>query len=86
MGHFQGTVDLGLGALVSAGGNDIFAAMFSPDGTLQWSKGFGDRRQQFLVKGAHGYAGSIILAGSFHGTIDFGDWGPLVVSGYDRDD
>jgi hypothetical protein len=81
-GHFELTVDFGLGPLVSAGGNDIFAAAFAPDGTPLWSKRFGDARQQFLVRGVHDPGGLAAIAGSFHGTIDFGS-GPLVASGYD---
>jgi len=81
-GHFEDVVDFGLGPLVSAGGYDLFAAMFTSDGNARWSRRFGDRRQQFLIKGAHGNDGSIVLAGSFHGTIDFGA-GTLVASGYD---
>ena len=81
-GHFGDAVDLGLGVLTSAGGNDIFAALLAPGGSTQWSKGFGDERQQFLVRGEFGANGSLVLAGSFHGTIDFGT-GPLTASGYD---
>jgi hypothetical protein len=81
-GHFDNVVDFGLGPLKSAGGYDIVAAMFSSDGIARWSKRFGDLRQQFLVQGVHGANRSVILAGSFHGTIDFGA-GALVASGYD---
>jgi hypothetical protein len=81
-GHFENAVDFGLGVLTSAGGNDIFAALLTPGGSTQWSKRFGDPRQQFLVKGEFGRDGSLVLAGSFHGTIDFGT-GPLTASGYD---
>lgn len=81
-GYFDKTVDFGLGTLVSAGGNDLTAALFSPDGRALWAERFGDPRQQFLVKGVHCYKGSIALAGSFHGTIDLGA-GALVASGYD---
>lgn len=81
-GHFDGIVDFGIGELASAGGYDLFAATFTPDGHVLWSARFGDPRQQFLVKGTYGLDGSIVLAGSFHGTIDFGS-GPLVASGYD---
>jgi hypothetical protein len=81
-GHFQLSADFGLGRLVSAGGNDIFAALFAPDGTPLWSERFGDARQQFLVRGVHDAEGLIALAGSFHGTIDFGS-GPLTATEYD---
>ncbi len=80
-GHFDKSVDFGLGTLTSAGGNNIVAAMFTPDGAALWAKRFGDRRQQVLVKGVHGSNRSVVLAGSFHGTIDFGT-GALVASGY----
>lgn len=43
-GSFYGTVDLGLGggALVSAGGADVFLAKLDPNGEHVWSKRFGD--------------------------------------------
>ena len=75
-------MDFGLGPLVSEGGYDIFAARFSSDGAPLWSARFGDARQQFLVQGVHAPDGLVALAGSFHGTIDFGS-GPLVASGDD---
>lgn len=52
------------------------------DGGALWTEKFGVQRHQFLVKGEYGYGGSIVLAGSFHGTIDFGS-GLLVASGDD---
>lgn len=81
-GHFQGMIDLGRGPMKSVGGYSIFAAIFTADGSVEWSGSFGDRRHQFLIKGVYGRAGAIVLAGSFHGTIDFGT-GPLIASGYD---
>jgi len=81
-GHFEKIVDFGLGPLQSAGGYDIAVAMFTSDGVTCWAKRFGDPRHQFLVQGVHGADRSVILAGSFHGTIDFGS-GALVASGYD---
>jgi len=81
-GYFQGIMDLGLGPLTSAGGYDVFAAIFSGEGDVQWVRRYGDQRQQFLISGAYGHEGSIVLGGSFHGTIDFGS-GPLVATGYD---
>jgi Domain of unknown function (DUF4062) len=81
-GYFAGEINLGLGPLVSAGGYDLFAAMFSPDGNAQWVRRYGDERHQFLIKGVQGFNREIVLAGSFHGTVDFGA-GKLVASGYD---
>jgi hypothetical protein len=81
-GAFQGTIDFGLGPLASAGGYDVFVAKFNPDGSTKWVRRYGDERHQFVVQGVHGIDRSVILAGSFHGTIDFGR-GALVASGYD---
>jgi hypothetical protein len=81
-GHFERSVDFGLGTLVSAGENDIYAGIFTADGAPLWSGRFGDGRQQFLVRGVHDANGQVALAGSFHGTIDFGN-GPMTASGYD---
>ena len=81
-GCFQATIDLGVGPLVSAGGYDMFAASFTSDGATRWAQRYGDERHQFLIYGTHGYDSLIALAGSFHGTIDFGI-GSLVASGYD---
>ena len=81
-GSFEKTVDFGLGELVSAGGFDLFAAILTSDGYPLWAARYGDPRHQFLVRGTYGLDGSIVLAGSFHGTIDFGT-GALTASGYD---
>jgi len=81
-GHFELSVNFGLGQLVSAGGNDIYAVIFASDGTPLWSERFGDARQQFLVRGVNDVSGLVALAGSSHGTIDFGN-GHMVASGYD---
>jgi Domain of unknown function (DUF4062) len=82
VGFFEATVDFGLGPLTSAGGYDFFAATFTGDGAASSSARFGDSRQQFLISGAYGRDDSIVLAGSFHGTVDFGN-GFLVAAGYD---
>lgn len=81
-GYFQGSTDLGLGPLASTGGYDMFAATFNPDGALLWSERFGDRWHQFLIRGTYGRDDTIVLGGSFHGTVDFGA-GLLTAVGYD---
>lgn len=80
-GYFDQVVDFGRGRLISAGGYDLFAATFTADGQPNWSERYGDQRQQFLITGTYGVDGSIVLGGSFHGTIDFGA-GVLVAEGY----
>jgi hypothetical protein len=81
-GIFDGTVDFGRGALVSAGGQDLFAAKFDAAGATLWSRRFGDatRIYETVPVSAVDGAGNVLLSGSFEGTIDFGN-GPLVSAG-----
>ena len=77
--HGTSVVDFGGGALNSAGKHDLFLARYTPDGTLLWSKRFGDAAEQVAnsLGLAVDAAGDIALSGDFAGTIDFGG-GPLV--------
>jgi hypothetical protein len=79
-GNFFGTVDFGGGALTSAGGADIFLAMYDTDGSHLWSKQFGgtatDTGQRVQVDAS----GNVYLTGYFSGTVDFGG-GPLTSGG-----
>jgi hypothetical protein len=78
VGAFDSSIDFGGGALVSAGGTDVFVAKFSPAGTHLWSKGFGDvNATQGASSVAIDAAGNVIVTGSFLGTLDFG--GPALV-------
>jgi hypothetical protein len=74
-GYFQGTVDFGGGALVSAGASDIFVARFDAAGTHVWSQRFGDADTQRAFSVAADGSGDFILAGDFFGTVDFGGGG-----------
>lgn len=73
-----GTVNLGGGPLVSAGGHDLHLAKYAPDGAHVWSKRYGDDEAQF----EYGWAlavdpgGDIVVAGGYLGQIDLGG-GPL---------
>jgi hypothetical protein len=67
-GHFNGTVNLGGGPLITSGGA-LFVAKFDGYGVHQWSKAFGNNSSGELA--ADGMGG-IILSGSYGGTIDFG--------------
>ncbi len=81
-GTFKGTIDLGGGAMTSAGDDDIFVVKLGVTGNHLWSKRFGDASTQY-VTGVHvNAAGEVILSGSIQGTVDFGG-GPLVVNGPD---
>ena len=80
-GQFQGVIDLGDGPLTSAGGNDIFVAKLDGSGSALWSKSFGDA--SFAQSGksvASDVSGSIIVAGTFGGSADFGG-GALMCKG-----
>jgi len=72
-GSFEDTLDLGGGALKSAGGSDIFIAKLDPTGKPLWGKRFGDNgdyQQGNAV--AVDKSGNIIVAGQFEGTVNFG--------------
>jgi hypothetical protein len=80
-GQFQGGIDFGVGAHTSAGGNDIFIAKLDASGSPLWSKSFGDA--SFAQSGksvASDVSGSIVVAGTFGGSVDFGG-GALVCKG-----
>lgn len=79
-GSFSGSIDFGGGALVSAGGSDLFVAKFGPDGAHLWSRRFGDAAGQGEPALAVGASGGVVIAGSFAGTVDFGG-GPLTSAG-----
>ncbi|MCY0994941.1 hypothetical protein OV203_47880 [Nannocystis sp. ILAH1] len=74
----NGPIDFG-GGVLENGGRDVFLAKFSPTGDLLWNKRFGDADDQGGPE--YGFAvtpaGDVVLAGHFHGAIDFGG-GPLV--------
>jgi hypothetical protein len=79
-GAFSGAVDLGGGALTSAGIADILVASYDPAGNHLWSKRFGDASNQRGNAVAAGGAGSVLVTGSLRGTADFGD-GALTSAG-----
>lgn len=71
-GGFNGTIDFGGVALVSAGERDIFVAKLDPSGNHIWSKRFGAVGHQQ----AHGVAvddnANVVLSGVITGSVDFG--------------
>ncbi|MEO7328248.1 MAG: nucleotide-binding protein, partial [Minicystis sp.] len=80
IGTFTGTIDLGVGPLVSAGGTDIFLAKLDPTGATVWSKRFGDAADQVGSAVAVDAAGTAYITGSVKGAVDFG-LGPLTNAG-----
>ena len=71
-GNFCGSVDFGGGSLVSAGGTDIFLAMYGASGTHLWSRAVGAAGND----GANGVAmdgsGNPVITGYFYNSVDFG--------------
>jgi hypothetical protein len=81
-GSFSQTVDLDPGAgtaTYTAGGNsDIFAARYSPSGTLTWAAVAGSNGTDAAYGiGLDGY-GDVLIAGDFTGTVDFDPSGAAV--------
>jgi hypothetical protein len=73
-------VDLGCGPLPA--GRSIFLAEFDTSGSCTWSKAFGTRTQNERL--TVDSTGSVILAGGFLGSIDFGG-GAKIAPGGDLD-
>lgn len=68
--------------LVSAGMIDLFCVRLDASGKHLWSRRVGDAREQEAGAVAVGRDGSVVLVGSYEGTLDFGS-GPLPCAGGD---
>ena len=80
-GSFWGTVNFGGSPLTTVGGDDIFLAKFDADGDHVWSMSFGNASTDQIARSiAIGPANTIIVAGWFLGTVNFGG-GNLTSSG-----
>jgi hypothetical protein len=76
---FAGSVNVGTGALTSAGMDDVLLAKLSPTGTALFGKSWGDPMDQVGDCVAVDPAGEIVLSGGFDGTFDFGK-GPMTAT------
>jgi hypothetical protein len=82
-GDFAGTLDLGLGPMVSSPGYvHIYLAKFTGTGAAVWNKPFGDDSSQYVWDLAVDNLGGPIVTGYFDGTVDFGG-GNVTANGYD---
>ena len=79
-GFFQGSVDLGAGALQTAGDWDVLVAKLDALGNPLWARRFGDEKCQQSYAVAVDGANDVVVAGVFYGSIDFG-LGPLACQG-----
>ena len=68
-GLFEGTVDAGTGALVSAGADDIFVVCYAPDGKPTWSRRIGGASFERVGKIAADAGGNALLAGTQAGKL-----------------
>ncbi len=71
-GYFASSLDIGLGAVTSEGGSDVFVAKFASDGTPTWVKRYGDASNQYAYALDIDLSDSVLVGGQFAGTIDFG--------------
>lgn len=83
-GEFSGTLDFGSGPLISQGGIDLFVAKLDAAGAPKWTHRYGGDVELQLAGsarvGMHPF-GSVVLAGWFDGTVDFGAGSPLTAKG-----
>jgi hypothetical protein len=71
-GRFDGTVDFGGGLLTTAGDDDVYLVKFSANGAHLWSESFGDQNFQQIGGLAVDASESVVLIGSYLGSVDFG--------------
>ncbi len=71
-GSFEDKVDFGGVMLTSRGASDIFVARYSNTGALRWVRRFGGAKADLGQAVAVAPDGSIVVAGSFMATADFG--------------
>ncbi len=79
VGNFRGTIHLAgidLGQTVAGDHEDAFIARFDANGSLVWSRAYGDGANDFAQAVDVDSVGNIVVAGYFAGEIDFGG-GPL---------
>jgi hypothetical protein len=81
-GSFEGTVAMGDEELTAVGGRDAFVALVNPEGLVLWTKGIGGPGDDEIASISVDLSGSVLVTGSFTGTIDLGS-GPLTASGAD---
>jgi hypothetical protein len=82
VGSFGTSIDLGAGALVSAGGVDAFAGRFGSQGALQWGKAFGAAGLQQATAVARSTSDdSVMVTGTTANDFKLGACSPLATKG-----
>jgi hypothetical protein len=72
-GQFRGDADFGGGPITAGGEDDVFVVKLDTDGRHLWSRRFGDASWQSGAAIAIDPQGRVVLAGSFGGSIEFGN-------------
>jgi hypothetical protein len=72
-GYFYGDTQIGPDHYTSYGSQDIFIAMFNPEGTFLWSGRVGGQSADFVTGLVLDASHNIIITGYFYDSIDFGD-------------
>ncbi|MCC6558000.1 MAG: hypothetical protein IT372_34065 [Polyangiaceae bacterium] len=70
-GAFNQTENFGPGPISTSGGYDVFVAKFNPAGSFVWNATYGDAADQFGLDVVSDSLGSVILLGTYAGTISF---------------
>lgn len=71
-GSFSNVVDFGGGPLTSAGGTDVFVAMYDSGGVHLWSRAFGASYDDSGTAVTTDRSGNAVLTGYFYNSVDFG--------------
>lgn len=83
VGSFEGEIDLGGGALSSAGGSDLFIASFAPNRIHRWSRRYGAAGSDTAHSAALLPSGDIVVGGSVNGSPGFaGAWPDAGLRGF----
>jgi hypothetical protein len=73
VGFYNGSMTVDTTTLTSAGSSDIFAvSMATSDGSTNWAKSFGGTSGDLTTDVAIDGGDSVVLTGSFAGTVNFG--------------
>ncbi len=80
-GAFNQTENFGAGTVNTSGGYDVFVAKFDPEGFFVWNATYGDADDQFGRDVVSDSLGSVILLGTYAGTISFGAGSEITAAG-----
>ena len=81
-GSFHGRVDFGGGVLDSVAANTGYVVKYDPAGAFQWRRVFSGSGTSLAAAVTADDDGSLVVIGSFSGTVDFGG-GPITSAGGD---